>query len=395
MVSPSKRLTRLPVYRVAELAKVKRRLMSGGMDVIDLGAGDIDLPPPEIAVQSLREALADPTLSRYGFQLGSVRFREAVSRYMGRRFGVSVDPMTEVLPLIGSKEGLAHLAFALLDPGDVCIVPEPGYPPYAGGAILAGAEVQVYALTPRTGFLVELEELPEERLRRTKLVFLNSPNHPTGAIAPREYLERTVKVCRKYDIALAYDNPYCELTFDGYRAPSILEITGARDVAIEFHSISKSFAMTGWRLGWATGNRELVGLLQMVKTYIDTGAFLAVQHAAATLLDQAEPNIVAVRRAVEERRDAAVAALRDLGLPVEIPRAAMYLWIPLPGVRSESFANDLLEREGVLVLPGATFGEGGEGYFRIALTVGPERLREAIRRMEPALERAGVAGARS
>jgi LL-diaminopimelate aminotransferase len=313
---------------------------------------------------------------------------------MDRRFGVKLDPMTEVLPLIGSKEGLAHLPFAVLDPGDVAVVPEPGYPAYAGGVALAGGDIEIYPLSAEKRFLVELEDLPEWRRRRTRLVFLNYPNNPTGAVAPKDYLENAVEFCGRYGAVLAYDNPYCELTFDGYRAPSILEFAGARDVALEFHSLSKSFSMTGWRIGWVCGNADLIAALAKVKTYTDTGPFLVLQAAGAAVLDQAEALVGPIVAKFRERRDAAVSALRQIGIPADSPKGAMYLWLPLPeGIESAIFARQLLEREGVVVLHGSSFGRSGEGFFRVALTVGPERLREAVQRMAKVLEQSGVAGA--
>jgi LL-diaminopimelate aminotransferase len=396
VIRPGRRLERLPLYAVADLVAVKRRLIAEGHDVIDLSVGDGDFPPPPVAVEALREALGDSRMSRYGFQLGLPAFREAIARYMRRRFGVSVDPATEVLPLLGSKEGLAHLPFAVTSPGDLCVLPEPGYPPYVGGAVLADTEIELYPLTADRGFLVELEALPPERLARVRLVYANYPNNPTTAVAPREYLERTVALCRRHGIVLAYDNPYCELGFDGYVAPSVLEVDGARGTAIEFHSLSKSFGLTGWRLGWAAGGAELIRALSRVKEYVDTGPFLAVQHAGARTLDAAEQLIPPFRRMLEERRDACVTAFRGAGLPVAPPRATMYVWAPVPGgIPSAELSRALLEQEGVLVVPGSSFGPGGEGYVRVALTVGTDRLREAGERLGRVLDRLGAAGVRA
>lgn len=395
MSRSSARVDRLPAYAVAELAAVKRRLLAQGVDVIDLGAGDADFPPPEVAVHALAEAAAEPRMSRYGFQLGLPAFREAAARYMRRRFGVDLDPVHELLPLIGSKEGLAHLPAAVVNPGELCVLPDPGYPAYVGGAVLADAGIEYYPLRAEEGFLVELERLPRARLDQVRLVYLNYPNNPTAAVAPRDYLERLVALCRQREIVIAYDNPYCEITFDGYRAPSILEIPGARDVALEFHSLSKSFAMTGWRLAWAAGSASLIAGLTRLKSYVDTGAFLALQHAGAAVLDRAEALVEPLRRRFRERRDRAVRALREAGLDATAPRATMYLWIPVPGrAPAAEFARALLEGEGVVVLPGTAFGAGGEGYFRIALTVEPDRLAEAAGRVERTLARLEGLGAR-
>jgi len=383
----------LPPYAVQRIATAKRRLLAEGRDVIDLGAGDADLPAPEIAVTTLAAAARDPRMSRYAFQTGLMAFREAAARYMTRRFAVSFDPVAELLPLLGSKDGLAHLPMALMDPGEACVIPEPGYSPYLGGAILAGAEPIIVPLRRETGFLVDLDALPAKQLARVRLVFLNYPNNPTAAIAPWDYMVHTVSVCRAHGIVLAYDNPYCEITFDGYRAPSIFEIPGAREVAIEFHSLSKSFGMTGWRMGWAVGRQELIAALVRVKQFTDTGPFLAIQQAAAATLDQAEAILPGVREVFRRRRDAAVAALARAGLTVEPPRATMYLWAPLPdGVPSWDFAERLLERESVAVLPGASFGAGGEGFVRIALTVPEERMAEAAGRIERCLAGTRVPG---
>jgi LL-diaminopimelate aminotransferase len=386
-IRPSARLSALPGYPLAEIPTIKRRLIEAGMDVIDLGAGDNDTPPPAPVVAALRDALGNPALSKYGFQQGLPAFRKACSAYLERRFGQRFDPFAETLPLIGSKEGLAHLPYAVANPGDVIVFPEPGYQAYIGGAILSGAEPMVYPLRADERFLLELDRLPDAVLRRTRLVYVNYPNNPTAAIAPLEYLERIVAVCRKYDILLAYDNAYCDLTYDGYVAPSIFEIPGARDVAVEFFSLSKSFSMTGWRLGWAAGRAELISALTRVKSYVDTGPFLALQKAGVVALDRAEELVAPIRQALAGRRDAAVAALRTAGFEVESPKAAMYLWVPLPaGVPSAPFTRRVLELHGVVTVPGSSFGPAGEGYFSIALTVSPERLTEAVGRIGRALE---------
>ena len=271
-------------------------------------------------------ALRNPALSKYGFQQGLPEFRQAASRWIERRFGIHFDPATETLPLIGSKEGLSHLPFAVINPGDVAIVPEPGYQAYLGGALLAGAEPYIAPLRPENEFLLHLDQIPQEVLRRAKIVFVNYPNNPTAAVATPAYLERTVAVCREHGILLAYDNAYCDLTFDGYRAPSIFETPGARDVALEFFSLSKSYSMTGWRLGFAAGRAELIGALTRVKSYVDTGPFLAVQKAGAAALDAGESLVEPIRAELQRRRDAAVAALRARpASTVESPKAAMYL----------------------------------------------------------------------
>jgi LL-diaminopimelate aminotransferase len=387
MIEFSQRLNALPGYPLAEIPTLKRRLIEAGVDVIDLGAGDNDAPPPAVVIEAMTAALRDPAYSKYGFQQGLPAFRQAASRWVERRFGFRVDPMTETLPLIGSKEGLSHLPFAVVNPGDATIVPEPGYQAYLGGSILAGADPYIAPLRPETDFLLDLEQVPDAVLRRAKLVFINYPNNPTAAVAPLEYLERTVAICRRHGILLAYDNAYCDLTFDGYRAPSIFEISGAREVALEFFSLSKSFSMTGWRIGFVVGRPELVGALTRVKSYTDTGPFLSVQKAGVAALDQAEALVAPIRAELERRRDAAVAALREAGFTLQAPKAAMYLWVALPaGTASAAFATRALEETGVVVLPGSAFGPAGEGFFRIALTVGADRLRTAAGRLGQTLE---------
>jgi LL-diaminopimelate aminotransferase len=398
MIRYSQKLQSLPGYPLAEIPSIKRRLAAQGMDIIDLGAGDNDTPPPAPVVEAMQRALENPALSKYGFQQGLFPFREAIARWVERRFGQRFDPATETLPLLGSKEGLSHLAHAVIDEGDVAIVPEPGYQAYIGGTLLAGGEAYIAPLRPERNFLLELDDVPADVLRRTKLVFVNYPNNPTAAIAPRDYLERTVAACRKHGILLAYDNAYCELTFDGYVAPSIFEIPGARDVALEFFSLSKSYSMTGWRIGFAVGAAPLIAALTRVKSYTDTGPWLAIQQAAITALDRSDEFVAPVRAELQRRRDAAVQSLAAAGFTCESPKAAMYLWIPLPpGIPSKAFAMKALEETGVVVLPGSGFGPAGEGFFRIALTVGAARIEEAAGRLGKVLaemRRDALAGAR-
>ncbi len=382
MITLARRVGALPGYPLAQIPSIKRRLLEAGVDVIDLGAGDSDGPPPQGVVDALKRALDVTAMHKYGFQQGLPAYRDAAARWLERRFGQRFDPQRELLPLIGSKEGLSHLPMIACNPGDVAIIPEPGYQAYLGGAMLAGAEPVVVPLRAENGFLLDLDALPADTLRRAKVVFVNYPNNPTAAIAPREYLERLVASCRRHGILLAYDNAYCDLTFDGYVAPSIFEIEGAREVAVEYFSLSKSFQMTGWRLGFAVGSAELIGALTKVKTYVDTGPFLALQAAGAWTLDHAEELVAPIVAELGARRDAAVEALREQCFDVEVPKAAMYLWVPLPkGIASADFSTRALEEEGVVTMPGSGFGPGGEGYFRIALTQPGPRLREAVVRL--------------
>lgn len=377
----SARFSAFPAYPLAHIPARKKALLEAGVDVIDLGAGDADLPPPRGAVEALKASADEPALQRYGFGLGYVPFREAVSAWMQKRFGFPVDPMKEVVPLLGSKEGLAHVAAAFLGPGDVAVIPDPAYQAYLGGALMSDATPYVYALRPRTNFLVELDELPKDVLDRTRVVYLNYPNNPTAAIAPRDYLERVVRTCRERDILLVYDNAYSEMGFDGYVPPSIFEIDGAKDVALEFHSLSKTYNMTGWRCAWAVGRPELAGALAKVKSFTDTGQYMGIQKAGVAAIESWAEFVPQNLAVFAERRDASVAAFRAQGFAVETPRATMYLWIPLPdGIASAAFCDTLREDEGVIAMPGSGFGAGGEGFFRISFIQSGARIAEAAAR---------------
>ena len=378
----SQGLQKLPGYPLAGVPEARRRLESAGVDIIDLGAGDADLDPPPEAVRKLAEAASERSMSRYPFQAGLTDLREAITTWMRQRFGVSLDPHAEILPLMGSKEGLAKLPLAFLDPGDAAVIPDPGFQAYRGGVILAGGEPHLVPLRPENDFLIPLDGIPSDVRSRLRLMYLNYPNNPTTATAPLEYLADTVNFCREHDAVLVYDHAYSEITFNGYRSPSILQVEGADGIALEFHSFSKTYNMTGWRLGWVAGNADLIDGLSKVKTFMDTGVFKAVQAAGAAALavyDQWVPENVARFQA---RRDVAVEALGKAGFAVAAPRATMFLWVPVPGGGSSlAFAERALEEHGVIVLPGAALGAGGEGFFRVALTVDEERMRQAAARL--------------
>jgi LL-diaminopimelate aminotransferase len=381
------RLLSLPEYPLAGIPEKKRELIARGVDVIDLGAGDADLSPPPAVIERISEAVRIPTMSRYGFALGLVEFREAVARFMKRRFGQDFHPLKEIVPLIGSKEGLSHLALAYAAKGDYTILPEPGYNSYVGGTLLAEATPYKYALRPENEFLIDLDKIPAEVLKKAKILYLNYPNNPTAAVAPKEYLEEMVRRCKELDILLVYDNAYSELAYDGYVPPSIFEIEGARDIAIEFHSMSKTYNMTGWRCGWACGKQEFVGGLAKVKSFIDTGTFMGIQAAAATALDNCADWIPTNVAEFKRRRDAAADAFTEAGFPVARPKATMYIWCPLPkNIPSAVFAESCLQ-EGLVILPGSAFGPGGEGFFRVSFITSPERLREAATRAGRVLKR--------
>lgn len=378
----ARRLEGFPPYPLADVPQIKRDLRARGVDVIDLGAGDADLAPPPAAIDALREAAADPAMSRYPFQLGLPAFREAVAGWMERRFGVRLDAYREILPLIGSKEGIAHLALCYVNPGDVTVVPDPGYQPYIGGTTLAGGEAWAVPLTAANEFLVDVDAIPADIVDRTRILYLNYPNNPTAAIAPVDYLEHVIEFCRRHSILLAYDNAYSEIAFDGYVPPSILEIEGAMDVAVEFHSFSKTYNMTGWRMGWAAGGAEAIAALSRVKSFVDTGQFLCVQAAARAALESWADWVPANVAEFQARRDALVGALRDAGFEAPMPRASMYAWFPVPpGTDSNTLARRALVEQGVVVMPGEALGPGGEGYLRAALTQPAARLREAAGRL--------------
>jgi LL-diaminopimelate aminotransferase len=381
MIQLAGRFSNFPAYPLADVPQIKRELVARGVDVIDLGAGDADLAPPSAAVRALTEAVQRPEMSRYPFQLGLPAFREAVAAWMERRFRVTLDPYREVLPLIGSKEGIAHIAFAYVGAGDVTVFPDPGYLPYLGGTLLAGGEPYAVPLRPGNDFLIPLDDIPDDVARRTRILYLNYPNNPTAAIAPLPYLEDAVRFCRERGALLVYDNAYSEIAFDGYRPPSILEIEGAREVAVEFHSFSKTYNMTGWRIGWAAGGADAIGALSRVKSFVDTGQFLPVQAAATAALQAWDEWVPGNVLAFRERRDALGAALREAGMEAPVPAATMYLWVPVPGGLSEPFARRALLEQGVVIMPGAALGAGGEGFFRAALTQPPDRLRQAAARL--------------
>jgi LL-diaminopimelate aminotransferase len=382
---PPARLAGLPPYPLADVPDLKARLASRGREVIDLGVGDPGLPVPDVAVRSLREALTDPSLHKYGFQRGLPAYRQAIACWMKRRFGANVDAEAHVLPVIGSKEAIALTAFAVLDAGDTVLVPDPGYAPYFGGSYFAGARVQKVLLRPESDFLVSPASI-RSAPGNLRLVYLNYPNNPTGAVAELGYLEAVVQACHERGAVLLLDNAYSEITFDGFRAPGLFEAAGGSEIGIEFHSFSKTYNMTGWRLGWATGAPELIAALRRVKTFFDTGAFLALQAAGAAVLASPDEYIEWNVKRLRERREAAVEAFREAGFEVRSPRATLYLWFPIPTSESaEDFCRRLLLDSGVVLLPGSAMGEGGEGFVRASLVLPPERYGEVGRRVREAL----------
>lgn len=378
------RIASLPPYLFAALDRKLSARRAEGVDVISLGVGDPDLPTPPRIVEAMREAVADPSTHRYPSYIGSPEFRRAVAAWYRRRFDVELDPETEVMALIGSKEGIGHISFAYIDPGDEALVPDPGYPVYAVSTRLAGGTPVSLPMPAEKGFLPDLDAAQVGP--RTKMLWLNFPTNPTAAVAGLDTFERAVAFARQHDLLLAHDNAYSEITFDGFVAPSVLQVPGAKDVAIEFGSLSKFFNMTGWRIGWAVGSAEAIAALGVVKTNLDSGQFTAIQRAAIAALEGPPGELEGLRRIYQRRRDLVVGTLNDLGWSLEPPKGSCYVWVPVPeGHTSTSFADLLLDRAGVFVAPGSGYGERGEGYVRFSLTVDDARLDEALGRLRDVL----------
>jgi LL-diaminopimelate aminotransferase len=376
------RLRALPPYLFARIDELKAEQRKKGVDLIDLGIGDPDLPTPAHIVDALREAAPRPEHHRYPSYAGMLEMRRAAADFCEARFGVTLAPETEVLALIGSKEGVAHLPLALVDPGDVVLCPDPGYPVYATGTQFAGGVVYPMPLSRERGFLPDLAAIPADVAARAKLLWVNYPNNPTAALATRAFYEELVAFARRHDIVIASDLAYSEIYFGGEPPPSILEIPGARDVAIELHSLSKTYNMTGWRVGFAAGNRELVGALGKVKTNVDSGVFEAVQRAAIAALSGDQSCVEAMRRIYRERRDVLCGGLAAAGFDVLVPQASFYCLIAVPpGFTSLEYAGTLLEQAGVVATPATGFGPGGEGFVRLTLCADKTRLAEAVARL--------------
>ncbi len=376
----ARRIESLPPYLFAALDAKLEAKRAEGVDVISLGVGDPDLPTPPHVVEAMREAVLDPATHRYPSYVGSPAFRRAVAGFYARRFGVELDPDTQVMALIGSKEGIGHIAFAYLDPGDEALVPDPGYPVYGVSTRLAGGTPVPLPMLPERGFLPDLGSAPVGE--RTKVLWLNFPSNPTAAVADLGFFEEAVAFCRRHDLLLLHDAAYSEITFDGYVAPSVLQVPGASEVAVEFGSTSKLYNMTGWRIGWAVGSAEALRALAVIKTNLDSGQFTAIQRAAIAALEGPAEHLEALRETYRRRRDLVVEALNGLGWSLAPPRGSCYVWVPVPdGETSAGFADRLLDEAGVFVAPGSGYGERGEGYVRISLTVPDDRLAEAMDRL--------------
>jgi LL-diaminopimelate aminotransferase len=379
------RVTALPPYLFARIEQKLEELKGKGVDVISLGIGDPDLPTPPHIVNALIEAAQKPENHRYPTSAGLLEFRKAVADWYNRRFGVELDPVSEVVTLIGSKEGIGHISFCYLQEGDVALVTDPGYPVYGIGATLAGAEVYPLPLKAENNFLPDLDSIPADVAKRARMLFINYPNNPTGATCDKKFFEDVVSFARQYDILVCHDAAYTEITFDDYVAPSFLEVPGAKDVGIEFHSLSKTYNMTGWRIGWAAGNAEVIKTLTTLKSNLDSGAFQAVQYAGIAALEGSQDCVEKMRQVYQKRREIAADGLKSLGWDISLPKGTIYLWVPVPpGFTSAEFAEQVLEKAAVVITPGLGYGKYGDGYFRISLTVDTDRMKEAFERMKKA-----------
>jgi LL-diaminopimelate aminotransferase len=378
----SKRLEKIPPYMFAELERRIAAKKAEGIDVISLGIGDPDTPTFPHIVEAMQVAVADPGTHQYPSNRGRAEFREAFAGFYDRRFGVAIDPETEVIPAIGAKECIYNLCFAFLDPGDVALASDPGYPVYTGGPVLAGAERILLPLVPELGFAPDLDAIPAEALERAKLIFLNYPNNPSGAIVPDGLFERVVELAREHEILVVHDNAYSETTYDGYVAPSFLATPGAKEVGVEVFSLSKGYNMTGWRCAAILGNAEAISSYWRLKTNVDSGLFEAVQLAGVAALEGPQEPLARMNAVYARRRDLVVDALREIGVQVDPPKGTIYVWAPVPeGHTSTSFCELVLEQAAVVISPGSMYGPSGEGFFRISLTTPDERLTEAVERM--------------
>ena len=382
----AKTIQNLPPYLFARIEKLIAEAKAQGKDVISLGIGDPDRPPPPHIIAKLIEESQNPVNHQYPSSVGMLEYRQAVANWYQSRFGVELDPKKEVVSLLGSKEGIAHISFCYLNPGDLCLVPDPGYPVYSIGAMLANANSYPMPLLPENNYLPDLKSIPEDIARKAKMMFINYPNNPVGATATLEFFQEVVAFARKYDILVCHDAAYTEVYFDGKAPISFLQAEGAKEVGIEFHSVSKTYNMTGWRVGWAVGNAEVIDVLGRFKSNVDSGVFQAVQHAAITALSGSQDCVEEMRQVYQERRDTVIAGLRKMGWKIEAPPASIYVWAPVPkGFTSATFAELVLDKAAVVITPGLGYGERSDGYFRIALTQEVNRIQEALQRMEATL----------
>ncbi|MDX6533831.1 MAG: LL-diaminopimelate aminotransferase [Gaiellales bacterium] len=379
----AERVASLPPYLFAELERKIAEKRQAGIDVISLGIGDPDLPTPSAVVEEAQRQVARPDTHQYPSNRGRAAFREAIASFYRGRFGVEIDPETEVLPLLGGKEGVAHVCWSMLDPGDVCLAADPGYPVYTSGPLLAGAEPVLMPLTPENAFQPDLEAIPADVRRRANLLFCNYPNNPTGAVIEDDFFERLARFGLENGIPIVHDNAYSEITFDGYVAQSFLAAPGAKEAGVEMFSLSKAYNMTGWRVGAAVGNADMIAALLKLKTNIDSGMFEAVQMASVRALAEGGGFARQMSDVYRRRRDLVISALAGVGIEVEPPKGTMYVWVPVPeGHTSVSFCELVLEQAGVVVSPGSSYGPNGEGFVRLSLTLPDDQLREAVDRIE-------------
>ncbi len=382
-VTIADRLAKLPPYLFVEIDRKKREAMARGVDIVNLGIGDPDMPTPQNIIGALEKAAHKPVNHRYPESEGLLEYRQAVAEWYARRFGVELDPQKEIITLIGAKEGIGHLPLALVNPGEVVLIPDPAYPVYNAGTIFAGGEPYFMPLLRENNFLPDLKAIPSAILSRAKLMFINYPNNPTGAVATFEFYEQVVEFAKKHNIIVAQDNTYSEIAYDGYKPLSFLQVPGAKEVGVEFHSLSKTFNMTGWRIGFIAGRHEIVDALRSVKANLDSGAFQAVQEAGIEALLNSEASVVENNRVYQERRDTLVEGLRAAGVDASAPKATFYIWAPVPqGYDSASFVGMLIDKAGIVCTPGNGFGKYGEGYVRMALTADVSRLKEAVKRIK-------------
>ncbi len=382
-IDTSNRLKKLPPYLFAEMDRIKKKAISEGKDIIDLGVGDPDKPTPMHIIEQLYEAARDSKNHRYAMDMGLLKLREAIAAWYKRRFNVDLDPESEILPLIGSKEGIAHIPLAYVNYGDEVLIPDPCYPPYKSGTIFAGGVPYLMPLLPENNFLPCLDAIDCQVAKRAKIMFLNYPNNPTSAVATDEFFKKVIEYADENNIIICHDAAYSEMAYDGYKPPSFLEFEGGKDTGVEFHSLSKTYNMTGWRLGFVCGNADVISALRKVKSNIDSGIFQAVQFAGIVALESDQSNIDKLIAIYQRRRDVLVDGLNSIGWKVEKPKATFYVWIPVPpGYTSNELTKSLLEKVDIVTTPGVGFGPNGEGYIRIALTVSEERLQEAIDRIK-------------
>ncbi len=379
----AERLKKLPPYLFAEIDRKKREKRAQGRDLIDLGVGDPDLPTPKNIIDKLYEYAQNPATHRYPMTKGIVELRRAIAKWYKKRFNIDLDAETEILSLIGSKEGIAHMPLAFLNPQDIALIPDPSYPPYRSGVILAGGNPYYIPLLEQNDFLPDLDQIDNQVAEKAKIMYINYPNNPTGAHATEEFYKELVKFARKYNIIVCHDAAYSEIAFDGFRPISFLQIDGAKEIGVEFHSLSKTYNMTGWRIGFVCGNPEIIQVLSEIKENIDSGIFEAVQYAGVEALESNDEHLNNLVNTYRQRRDVLVDGLNSLGWEVPKPKATFYVWVPVPpGYTSMELSNTLLDKIDIVTTPGVGFGENGEGYIRMALTVSKERLAEAVERIK-------------